>query len=108
MLVDISSSFGRVPRSIFNEPLRRSGSVPSRVCQCLFNESRDRKLEGFSGLQSWEKHLKRELSQCLFRTIIQRDRKRVKLSLGGCISSNTLTSVKIARSLGNLFIFRES
>jgi hypothetical protein len=35
-------------------------------------------------------------------------RKRVKLSLGGCISSNTLTSVKIARSLGNLFIFRES
>jgi hypothetical protein len=62
----------------------------------------------FQDYRVWKKHLKRELSQCLFRTIVQRDRKRVKLSLGGRVSSNTLTSVKIARSLDNLFMFRES
>ena len=54
------------------------------------------------------KTLKRELSQFLFRTIVQQDLKRVKLSLEGRVTSNTLTSVKIARSLDNLFMFRES
>jgi hypothetical protein len=32
----------------------------------------------------------------------------VKLSLEGRVTSNTLASVKIAGSLGNLFMFRES
>jgi hypothetical protein len=61
----------------------------------------------FQDYRVW-KTLKRELSQFLFRTIVQRDRKRVKLSLEGHLTSNTLASVKIARSLDNLFMFRES
>jgi hypothetical protein len=67
-----------------------------------------KKTQRFFKIIELGKTLKRELSQFLFRTIVQRDRKRVKLSLERRITSNTLTSMKIARSLGNLFMFRES
>ena len=67
-----------------------------------------KKTQSFFKIIEFGKTLKRELSQFLFHTIVQQDRKRVKLSLEGRVTSNTLASVKIARSLGNLFMFRES
>jgi hypothetical protein len=54
------------------------------------------------------KTLKRELSQFLFRKIVWMRPKKRQIIVHKMLSSNYLSSVKTTRSLGDLFMFRES
>jgi hypothetical protein len=48
---------------------------------CVLTSLKTKNMKVFQDYRVWKKHLKEKLSQFLFRTVVQRDRKRGKLSL---------------------------